>query len=100
MKERKFSKNQLAEIRAKLMQDGTVFNYHGHSAGSFTMRKTEFTSDIDPIYAIGRPTLFGASMNVNKFGPTCVTVYSYDMLGNKTVGKFRYDLIEFVKEEA
>jgi len=100
MKERKFSKNQIAEIRAKLMQDGIVFNYHGHCAGSFTMRKTEFTSDIDPIYAIGRDTLFGASMNVNKFGPTCVTVYTYDMLGNKTVGKFRYEEIEFENKEA
>ena len=29
MKERKFSKNQIAEIRAKLMQDGTVFNCFG-----------------------------------------------------------------------
>ena len=39
-------------------------------------------------------------MNVNKFGPTCVTLYTYDMLGNRTVGKFRYDLIEFENKEA
>jgi len=39
-------------------------------------------------------------MNVNKFGPTCVTVYTYDMLGNRTSGKFRYDLIEFENKEA
>jgi len=99
MKERKLSKNQIAEIRARLMQDGTTFKCYGHS---FKVSKTEFpSSDIDPIYAIGRDEgLFGPRMNVNKFGPTCVTVYTFDMLGNRTSGKFRYDLIEFENKEA
>jgi hypothetical protein len=97
MKERKFSKNQLAEIRAKLMQDGTEFKCYGRL---FKVSKTEFPS-MDPIYAIGRDEgLFGPRMNVNKFGPTCVTVYTFDMLGNRTSGKFRYDLIEFENKEA
>ena len=29
-------------------------------------------------------------MNVSKFGPTCMTLYTYDMMGKKTVGKIRY----------
>ena len=30
------------------------------------------------------------SMNVNKWGPTCVTLYTFDMLGKKSVGKINY----------
>ena len=35
-------------------------------------------------------------MNVKKFGPTCVTLYTYDMLGKKTVGKIKYSDIEII----
>ena len=37
-----------------------------------------------------------SQMNVNKWGPTCVTLYTYDMLGNKTTGKFSYKDIEIL----
>ena len=30
------------------------------------------------------------TMNVEKFGPTCMWLYSYDMLGNKTRSKVKY----------
>jgi len=42
---------------------------------------------------------FSRGMNVNKFGPTCVTLYSYDMLNNKTTGKIRYEDVEIVNNE-
>ena len=29
-------------------------------------------------------------MNVTKWGPTCVTLYTYDMLGKRAVGKIKY----------
>ena len=29
-------------------------------------------------------------MNVTKWGPTCVTLYSYNMLSKKTIGKINY----------
>ena len=41
--------------------------------------------------------LFGKSMNVQKFGPTCVTLYTFDMLNNKTTGKIKYEDIKFVE---
>ena len=31
------------------------------------------------------------SMNVNKFGPTCVTLYTFDMFSNRTTGKIKYE---------
>lgn len=36
-------------------------------------------------------------MNVNKFGPTCVTLYTYDMLGRKSIGKIKYSDIEIIE---
>jgi hypothetical protein len=35
-------------------------------------------------------------MNVQKFGPTCVTLYAYDMLSKKTVGKIKYSDITII----
>ena len=31
-----------------------------------------------------------SGMNVTKWGPTCVTLYTYDMLGKRAVGKIKY----------
>jgi len=36
-------------------------------------------------------------MNVTKWGPTCVTLYTYDMLGRKSVGKIKYSDINIIK---
>ena len=36
-------------------------------------------------------------MNVNKWGPTCVTLYTFDMLSNKTTGKIKYDNVTILK---
>jgi len=37
-------------------------------------------------------------MNVTKWGTTCVTLYTFDMLGKKTVGKIHYKLITIIKK--
>ena len=37
-------------------------------------------------------------MNVNKWGPTCVTLYTFNMLGKKTVGKINYKNIEICQK--
>ena len=34
--------------------------------------------------------LLVSGMNVTKWGPTCVTLYTYDMLGKRSIGKIRY----------
>jgi|TARA_R110002012_G_scaffold127006_1_gene279182 hypothetical protein len=36
-------------------------------------------------------------MNVTKLGPTCITLYTFDMLGKKTVGKINYKDIKIIK---
>tara|TARA_B100000768_G_scaffold157631_1_gene155795 strand:+ start:360 stop:650 length:291 start_codon:yes stop_codon:yes gene_type:complete len=37
-------------------------------------------------------------MNVSKWGPTCVTLYTFDMLGKKSVGKINYKNIEIINQ--
>ena len=49
-------------------------------------------------FGISENSTFGKMMNVNKFGPTCVTLYTFDMLGNRTSGKIKYSDIKFVEE--
>jgi hypothetical protein len=41
--------------------------------------------------------LFGRGMNVTKLGPTCITLYDFNMLGKKTVGKINYKDITILK---
>lgn len=35
-------------------------------------------------------------MNVTKWGPTCVTLYTFDILNKKTVGKIKYSDIKII----
>ena len=42
---------------------------------------------------------FAQGMNVNKWGPTCVTLYTYDMLGKKSIGKIRYADVRFIADK-
>ena len=37
-------------------------------------------------------------MNVTKWGPTCVTLYTFDMLGKKSVGKINYKEVEIINQ--
>lgn len=40
---------------------------------------------------------FGSGMNVTKWGTTCVTLYTYDMLGRRSFGKIKYSDINIIK---
>jgi len=37
-------------------------------------------------------------MNVTKFGPTSFTVYSFDLLGNRTRGRIKYEDVTIVTD--
>ena len=43
--------------------------------------------------------LFGQGMNVTKWGPTCVSLYTFDMFGRKIVGKIKYANVRFVADK-
>ena len=94
-------------LRSQLMRDGVRFEFMIKNGpwATFTVKKTTVGLGLDAIYtpfsglsayySISKDG-FGGSMNVSKFGPTCITVYSYDMLGNKTTGKFPYNSLMLV----
>ena len=46
--------------------------------------------------AIHEDSIFGRGMNVRKWGPTCVTLYSYGLLGQKITGKIKYSDIKIL----
>ena len=48
--------------------------------------------------AIYEDHIVGRGMNIKKLGPTCITLYTFDMLGKKSVGKINYKDITFLKE--
>ena len=97
-------KNEI-EVREALMQDGTVFTvkgieeYSGKKDGyvlrEFITNKSTYEHSGD-CYSIHPNLLFSNGMNVNKFGPTCVTLYSFDMLGKKMIGKINYNNVNIV----
>ena len=37
-------------------------------------------------------------MNVTKWGPTCVTLYTFDMLGKKSIGKINNKEIKIINQ--
>ena len=86
----KFTVNGITEYGRK--KDGE----YGKIAKVFRTSSPNKDGLIGSIYE-DRP--FSQGMNVNKWGPTCVTLYTYDMLGKRSVGKIRYADVRFVVSE-
>jgi len=88
-------------VREKLMtQEDVVFTCGIKDAlgriQEFRVHGYEMTDEMN--YCITENRDFGKAMNVTKFGPTCITLYTFDMLGKKTIGKIKYSDVVFVEE--
>ena len=90
----KKEKNDIQTIKEVLMNSEVKFAVRGRE----NIYKTRILNSERGTSAIYLDEMFGQGMNVNKFGPTCVTLYSFDMLSNKTVGKIKYEDIELIEE--
>ena len=88
-------KYSVEKTREILMKGDVVFSLKG-SKDTFTTGKIHEWNDKGYSGYISKDMF--SQMNVNKWGPTCVTLYTYDMLGNKTTGKFSYKDIEILDE--
>jgi len=89
-------------VREKLMTQKDVIFTCGikdclNRIQEFRVHGYEVTDEIN--YSITENRGFGKAMNVQKFGPTCVTLYTFDMLGKKTIGKIKYEDITIVEPE-
>ena len=89
-------------VREKLMtQEDVVFTCGIKDClnriQEFRVHGYEVTDEMN--YCITENRDFGKAMNVTKFGPTCVTLYTFDMLGKKTIGKIKYEDITIVEPE-
>tara|TARA_B110000444_G_scaffold246103_1_gene267279 strand:- start:814 stop:1140 length:327 start_codon:yes stop_codon:yes gene_type:complete len=106
-------KNMVKEVKEALTVHGTKFIVEG-SKGTYR-RKEEFdTSESDlevgewgnfpvvfEVHADSSTTaIYGEfrGMNVDKFGPTCVWLYTYDMLGSRTSGKIKYSDVTLLEK--
>ena len=73
--------------------DGSDKVFNTHISEINYKDRTEYS------YSINEDRFLGRGMNVNKFGPTCVSLYTFDMFGRKIVGKIRYADVRFVDME-
>ena len=86
-------KKQLQEGEVKFTVKG-ITTYCKGDDGEYGMNPKIFRVNKDAS-SINTELLDG--MNVTKWGPTCVTLYTFDMLGKKSVGKIKYKLITIIK---
>lgn len=78
------TKKEIQKIRKILKSTEVEFTIKNRSEVFHTACLNSLTSENASIWNLLR------GMNVEKWGPTCVTLYTYDMLGNKTTGKIKY----------
>jgi len=90
-------KEQLQKGNAKFTVDGITSYTRGgedNEYGDFP-KIFKVTEDAESIYP--NEVLSFNGMNVTKWGPTCVTLYTYDMLGKKSIGKISYKDVTILK---
>ena len=85
------------EIRDQLQKGNVKFTVGGITSyirggednewGNFP-KVFKVVKDADAIYVDEFLSVNG--MNINKWGPTCITLYTFDMLGKKSIGKIKY----------
>ena len=69
-------------------------NEYAYAPKIFTTHRfdsDEQTTSINCKYGIN-------GMNINKFGPTSFTVYSFDLLGNRTRSRIKYEDVTIVTD--
>jgi len=95
-------KDQNKVVREKLMtQKDVVFTCGIKDCLNRIQEFRVYSHDMTDVrsFAITENTSFGKAMNVQKFGPTCITLYTFDMLGKKTIGKIKYEDVTIVEPE-
>ena len=91
--------SKVKSIKEQLQEGNIKFHVAGQTTyckgedGEYGMNPKEFRVS-DDAGAINSEYYNG--MNVTKWGPTCVTLYTFDMLGKKSIGKIKYSDVTIV----
>jgi len=93
----------MKEIIEKLKQHGTVFTIKGitkylNEPKQFIVSVNEYENSPPITYISENGRLFSRSMNVNKFTATSIHLYDYDMFGQKSTFKIKYEDVTIVEE--
>ena len=97
----------ISKVREILMNEGNceftvkgITEYDRKKDGSYGKVPKKFhTVKLENDEYCGSISEGWSGMNVNKWGPTCVTLYTYNMLGKRISGKIRYADVRFVVSE-
>lgn len=88
----KKEKNDIQTIKEVLMNSEVTFAIRGRD----DIFKTRILNSKEGTSAIWEDCFAGRGMNVSKFGPTCVTLYTFDMFSSRTTAKIRYADVELI----
>jgi len=90
-------KDQLEKGNVKFTIDGITSYTRGGEDNEYGYFPKVFrvTEGAESIYV--DELLSASGMNINKWGPTCITLYTFDMLGKKSIGKIKYSEITILK---
>lgn len=93
------------EIKAALMTPGTTFfaparlgkkQFICNDSIGFDEDRKMFNKGVVESISVDE-ILYLDSMNVKNFGPTCVHLFTFDMMGNRTKGKIKYEDVEIIR---
>lgn len=90
--------SKVKSIKEQLQEGNIKFHVAGQTTygkgedGEYGMNLREFRVSDDAGAINGEYD----GMNVTKWGPTCVTLYTFDMLGKKSIGKIKYSDVTIV----
>lgn len=96
----------IKEIKEALQIPGTKFTHPTKITGKkeFVMveeKKWNYETDklegTGMVSSICEEGMSWRGMNIKKFGPKCVSLYTFDMMGNKTVGMIKYENVEILE---
>ena len=101
------NKKDISKVREILMNEGNckftvkgITNYGKKEDGSYgDIPKVFHTVKLEMDEYCGSISEGWYGMNVTKWGPTCVTLYTYDMLGKRSVGKIKYEDVRFIADK-
>lgn len=64
----------------------------------YYINKIEYGTNKDVMYSVSEKRIFGSSMNVDKITNKYISLFSYDMMGNRTTYKMAVDQMIFETE--